>query len=74
MYEPGPDSKGWGVDRQNFVGQEQTIEPGFELSRPGGVLLAGDFDSGLDFADGDGGDVELICRHAGNPVQHGPVG
>ena len=50
---------------------EHTVEPGLKLTRFGGILLARDFDTGLDFADGDGGEVELIGRHTLHPVKDG---
>jgi len=71
VHQLGPDSKGGGVDRQHLVRHQHTVEPGLKLIRFGGVLLSGDFDTGLDFADGDGGEIELLGRHTLQPVENG---
>lgn len=48
VHEPGPDSKGGGIDCQRVIARLHAVEPGFQLLRPGGVLLTGDLDAGLD--------------------------
>lgn len=74
VHEPGPDPKGRGVYGQYVVAQLHSVEPGFQLLRPGGVLLTGDLDASLDLTDGDGGQVEVIGGLRLNPVEDGRVG
>ena len=72
VHESGPDSKGGGVHWQHVIARLHAVEPGFQLPRPVGVLLTGDLNAGLDLADGDGGQIELIGRHTPESSQGRP--
>lgn len=50
------------------------IEPTFELTSFHGVLLASEFNAGLDLADGRAGQIELSIVNALDPGDHTAVG
>ena len=74
MHQPGPDAKHPSIHRQNVVTIGDLVEPSFNFVRLGGILFAGDLDARLNFANGDGGKIQIGIIYSLDPRQHSCVG
>jgi hypothetical protein len=70
MHELRPDTERPPVEWENVPSLRYLVDPLLDLRGLVGVLFTGDFDSGLELAESDGGEVEVFggWSRAGSPL------
>ena len=73
MHEEGPRSERAGVHWQDVMNLGYLVQPGLDLGRLLGGLVARDLDPGLNLSDRNRRQVKIGVGHALEPSQHGAV-
>lgn len=73
VHQLRPQAEGCRVHGQYVEGRRDLIGPCFQFGRLGGVLLAGNFNAGVDFAERNGRKVEIGIGNSFDPRHHVPV-
>ena len=73
VHEPSPFPKDGCIEDQYAIGGEHLFEPSLQFFSFGGVLFSRDFDTRLNFADGDSGQVNSFSGQILEPSYDGLV-
>ena len=74
MHQLSPAAKSRAIEAEDVECVTHLIQPALDLGGLGGVLLAGAFNPGRDFAEGHAGEMQVSIVNALEPGEHGAMG